>query len=317
LNLNPNTTMTLRTSSSKQPLAIAWQDRAWQPFIRVKRQRAAGVRARRARRPALLRRSVVPRLARCASGSVGARRGFTLVELLVVIAIIAVLAAMLMPAFARAKRQAQITKARKDVSELVNACSSYDSHYSRLPISAAAVQSVLSLNPPRDFTFGGVIGGVVIEAPGTYKTNNNEVMAILLDLEHYPNGVPTINKDHVKNPRRTKYLNPPIASDTVSHGVGLDGVFRDPWGNPYIISFDVNNDGKVRDAFYARQAVSQDTGPTGLNGLYNSRDANGNGDNFEYNGQVMVWSAGPDKQVDPNTKATLGVNKDNILSWKQ
>jgi hypothetical protein len=31
----------------------------------------------------------------------------------------------------------------------------------------------------------------------------------------------------------------------------------------------------------------------------------------------MVWSAGPDKQVDPNTKATLGVNKDNILSWKQ
>jgi prepilin-type N-terminal cleavage/methylation domain-containing protein len=310
--------MKAASSATKQPLPVTWYDWAWQPAILwVRRRRIRSALRRSCGRLAQGRRGVT-RPGTPASGlPTPWRRGFTLVELLVVIAIIAVLAAMLMPAFARAKRQAQILKARKDVGEIVNACTSYDSHYSRLPISSAAVQSVLNLNPPRDFTFGGVIGGVLIESPGNYKTNNNEVMAILLDLEHYPNGAPTINKDHVKNPRRTKYLNPPMASDTVSHGVGLDGVFRDPWGNPYIISFDVNNDGKVRDAFYARQAVSQDTGPTGLNGLYNARDANGNGDNFEYNGQLMVWSAGPDKQVDPNTKATLGVNKDNILSWKQ
>lgn len=310
--------MTPRSSSSKHPLAIAWQDWAWQPAIRrVQRRFGNRTRARRLR-TVCARRTALPPTGPLTTALVsGPQRGFTLVELLVVIAIIAVLAAMLMPAFARAKRQAQIAKARKDIGELVTACTSYDSHYSRLPISAAAVQSVLSLNPPRDFTFGGVIGGILIEAPGSYKTNNNEVMAILLDLEHYPNGVPTLNLGHVKNPRRTKYLNPPMVSDTVSHGVGLDGVFRDPWGNPYIISFDVNNDGKVRDAFYARQAVSQDSGPTGLNGLYNSRDPGGNGDNFEYSGQVMIWSAGPDKQVDPTTKATLGANKDNILSWKQ
>ncbi len=305
-------------SSPPKRLDIAWQNRAWQPTLRLAPRLTNSRRLLRcpARGKTLAGLGALRHNAAEAGHQRAAGPGFTLVELLVVIAIIAVLAAMLMPAFATAKRKAQIMKARKDIGDLVVGCTSYDSHYSRLPISAAAVQSVLSLNPPRDVTFGGVIGGGVIESPGSYKTNNNEVMAILLDLEHYPNGMPTINKDHVKNPRRNKYINPPMVSDTVSHGVGLDGVFRDPWGNPYIISFDVNNDGRVRDAFYARQAVSQESGPTGFNGLYNSRDANGNGDNFEYNGPVMIWSAGPDKQVDPNTKAILGLNKDNILSWK-
>jgi len=31
---------------------------------------------------------------------------------------------------------------------------------------------------------------------------------------------------------------------------------------------------------------------------------------------VMVWSAGPDKMIDPTKGATVGANRDNILSWK-
>jgi hypothetical protein len=30
----------------------------------------------------------------------------------------------------------------------------------------------------------------------------------------------------------------------------------------------------------------------------------------------MVWSAGPDKLIDPNVGANSGANKDNIVSWK-
>jgi hypothetical protein len=32
-------------------------------------------------------------------------------------------------------------------------------------------------------------------------------------------------------------------------------------------------------------------------------------------GDVIIWSAGPDKSIDPNVAPTTGVNKDNILSW--
>jgi hypothetical protein len=30
---------------------------------------------------------------------------------------------------------------------------------------------------------------------------------------------------------------------------------------------------------------------------------------------IMVWSAGPDKVVDPTVQANAGANKNNVLSW--
>lgn len=37
---------------------------------------------------------------------------------------------------------------------------------------------------------------------------------------------------------------------------------------------------------------------------------------FGVKANVMVWSMGPDGQANPNLKGNIGVNKDNILSWK-
>jgi len=38
---------------------------------------------------------------------------------------------------------------------------------------------------------------------------------------------------------------------------------------------------------------------------------------FEANAPLMVWSAGPDKMIEPGKPANLGANKDNVVSWKQ
>jgi prepilin-type N-terminal cleavage/methylation domain-containing protein len=247
--------------------------------------------------------------------------GFTLIELLVVISIIAILAAMLLPALNAVKKKAMIRKAQLEIGQIVTAIRGYESDNNKFPVSTNAVQAASAAGD--DFTYGGVFkaasGTIRVVTTGTSPTGsgtvrtNDEVMAVLLDLEKYPNGVPTINVGHVKNPKHNQYLNATMVSDTVSPGVGQDLVYRDPWGNPYVITFDLNYDEKARDTFYRRDNVSQQTGQTGYNGLFN---ASATPDRFECNSPIMVWSAGPDGMIDLNAKANIGVNKDNIVSWK-
>ena len=282
-------------------------------------------------------------------------RAFTLVELLVVISIIAILAALLLPVISRVKIKAQVQKAHMETGSIANAIHTYEADYSKFPVSAAAMSAATAVpanqGGPEDFTYGtaGVAcvgpggsnpqdipvgnGGFSTPTPGTYasiltptvathgnyQTNNSEVMAVLLDMTNWPASGPTINNpDHAKNPQRTQYLNATMAIDCKAPGIGQDGTYRDPWGNPYIITVDLNYDDKARDAFYRDPNVSQDPAPPnlGLNGLIKTTLPSGGGTVFEANSPVMVWSAGPDKMIDPKGPANKGANKDNVISWQ-
>jgi prepilin-type N-terminal cleavage/methylation domain-containing protein len=264
------------------------------------------------------------------------RRAFTLIEMLVVIGIIAMLAGLLLPAVTAASRHAQVKRAKGEISMLAQAIQSYYSTYSRYPVSTNAMYSASSATPPEDFTFGTFFGSplykgnaAVLNASGGYQTNNSEVISILMDLEYshdsLGNPIPTANQGHVKNPQRIQFLSAKMSGDFNLAGVGNDNVYRDPWGNPYIISMDLNYDGKCRDAVYRQQKVSQvkPGKPGGFNGLSNSQP-DPNSDFYEYNGGVMVWSLGPDGQYTTAAatdgsgggSAVSGLNADNILSWQ-
>jgi prepilin-type N-terminal cleavage/methylation domain-containing protein len=243
-------------------------------------------------------------------------RAFTLIELLVVIAIIGILASLLLPALARAKVAAKVASAKMDIKGIVTAVSQYQAEYSRLP---ATKQATLKPNVGGDFTYGTEFKGQGTggSISSTYSVSNNttkwencnaEVMNILTANTTPNTTYPMLNMNSVPpnppnqyNPRNHAFFNAKVANNTalVSDIPGLDynGVMRDPFGNPYMMTLDINYDNQCYDNFYTPLYVQFGFTQTNIPG------------------QVVVWSAGPDRTIDRNTHPNQGVNKDNIVSW--
>ena len=240
-----------------------------------------------------------------------ATRGFTLIELLVVIAIIAILAGLLLPALAGAKTRAKITQAKTEMGGLETAIKTYESEYNRMPAHKAGEVAVQGNANFPDFTFGTT--GTQISTPGSVvpnpiitgiggptEENNSALMSILMNR---PVGA---NTNYSRNPRKIPIFTGKDVSGT-DPGVGPDLVFRDPWGNPYIISLDMNDDDKTFDGFYRKIADGDKVG------LKKNPSVN---NDYEANRSIMIWSLGPDKSADNTVGAKDGVNKDNVLSWQ-
>lgn len=232
-----------------------------------------------------------------------------------VIAIIGILASLSLVAIAKIREDGRKEEARRQIRALLNAIVEYHSDTGAYPVSSGVLNSATASHG--DFTYGGASLDAVFKGPGNWSTDNSEVIAILMDREKYPaTGAPTANFGHVKNTRQKRYLTSvDMAPDTASPGVGPDLVYRDPWGQPYIISFDLNYDEKCRDALYEKSSVSREKAAAGFYGLFNSDATAGASDQFEYHGPVMIWSLGSDKSADLGP-ANAGLNRDNILSWK-
>ena len=227
-----------------------------------------------------------------------------------------------------------MAKAHIEVNDIATAIQAYDSAYGRFPVSpnaqTIAINNAKKLgNPNGDFTYGAMFADSTgtLFARGTPSGSscitNSEVIGILMDYTNYPNGSgSTMNTNYERNPQKTIFLNAhmsgwdPSQGGTPLPGVGNDLVYRDPWGNPYLITMDLNYDEQCQDTVYCQNAVSglnKTSANPGLNGLVNPNNAP---NNFQYHGKVMVWSAGPDGKIDITQQANQGVNKDNVLSWQ-
>lgn len=256
-------------------------------------------------------------------------KAFTASEFFAVVFLLFVLAALLLPVGGPPRKRSPIGEARTEVHALANGVEAYQSAYGHFPVSPEVQDWAKTAGG--DVTFGGEFSNGSVPPhlgtlmPDRRRLNNAEVIAVVMDLTNYPSGGPTINTNHGLNPRQTKFLNakfshPVNAGAKPLPGVDKNGVYRDPWGNPYILTVDLNGDGLVDDVLYGEAGVSQysqgvDHYSVGLNGLVRTNTDTGSSNRFRFPGRVMVWSGGPDGKFDSRLPANVGVNKDNVVSW--
>jgi prepilin-type N-terminal cleavage/methylation domain-containing protein len=188
----------------------------------------------------------------------GTRNGpkaFTLIELLVVITIIAILMALLFPAFRSVQDQAKRTQAKNDLTQIVTATNAFYTEYGKYPLAT----------------------------DDTPITNN---AALLTELR----GLPAATE----NPKQIVFLSPPDAKDPIHprSGIGGDGQYYDPWGNPYIIAIDGNYDNLITPKPYSANAGSS-----------------------PLRSGVIAWSLGKDGKGGSGDK-NAGAADDDVISWQ-
>lgn len=174
-------------------------------------------------------------------------KAFTLVELLVVIGIIAVLAAIAFPVFGKMQNRGRTVQAVSDMRSIKTAIASYYTDYGKYPATDGQIGNAQPHGdtPGDDSLFGD---------PGGYYSSADLFNVLRAQPSRY-------NVDNELNPNQIVYWAGPFAKSTTAPRGGITtqdfmdgsdtvpkGSLVDPWGNQYVVWFNVSKSGDLRKA---------------------------------------------------------------------
>ncbi len=182
-------------------------------------------------------------------------RGFTLIELLIVISIIAILATVSVPVTKNVMNKARSASAQNDCMQIQNAIKAFYNEYYHYPVRG--------------------------DSEGPYQTDGaSAIMDVLMSNS-------TAEAEHL-NRRKIPLFEPSKMAKTANlPGFHIDtGRFNDPWGQPYEIYMDADDDEELT-----------------IPAIYGTKF----GRSGRIKKTIFVHSGGPDKKIE-----TVA---DNVSSW--
>ena len=193
------------------------------------------------------------------------KRYFTLVELLVVVGIVVILAGLVLPAVIGGAQQGRITQAKSDMKAIQMALAQMDQTYGR----------ILKAESNGKIKFANVTGDGLAPISDSYTKNSTtyDTKYIVLGKkdetgvkfsggnyeledkheEAYNSFIAEItgtnNKGYQHNSRKIKFLDPnqnfDPSKDYDADDTQKACLWRDPWGNPYVIMISVDGNDRL------------------------------------------------------------------------
>ena len=175
-------------------------------------------------------------------------RRFTLVEMLTVVAIIGILAGLIIPTVIIAQRRGRETQAKSDISGIITALKQLKSDYNRyLAQSGSAYYAGgVSASSSQISPFTCSVGHSSSQSHTVVRVDGDLYDALIAELSAPKNGgLSSVDMKKLVNKRKKTYLDPKngfVPTAYYNTDANKENLWRDPWGNPYVIFIGVDTD---------------------------------------------------------------------------
>ena len=204
------------------------------------------------------------------------RYNFTLTELLVTIGIIIILAGLAIPAVLVAQQKGRVTAAKADMNAILTALKGVEGTYHKMVNASKDFGGKSGVDYKTGSTKYGIkLGGT--DGTDAAKAYDNFIVE-LSDPSH--SGLSSLNI----NRRKIKFLDPKSdydPSETIAVNSENGNLWRDPWGNRYVLIINTDFSGKLprpydTNKFLAANAIMYSFGPDGEDNSGQSTDYDDN-----------------------------------------